>query len=155
MEGASYLYSQPITIADNYALMVFLNQIGPQHVSMLQDITVKEWLGGRSHKALNFPALAMLIPATKLRRLNIACVVGYYGNYWNSNRKQQPVEQKVARKVFRDCFPFLEAYGRSKGRMDAGVDVIEIAEENFRNSGKEVEKMHEGFRRELSKLLHT
>jgi hypothetical protein len=34
----------------------------------------------------------------------------------------------MARKVFRDCFIFLEAYGTANGSKDAGVDIIDLAD---------------------------
>jgi hypothetical protein len=33
----------------------------------------------------------------------------------------------MAKKVFRDCYIFLEAYGAANGNKNAGVDVIELA----------------------------
>lgn len=154
-EAATYLYAQPVILADNYALLSWLNQIGLKHIRMLRDITVLQWCGGRAHKSINFPALAMLTPATGLRRLNIACSIGYFSSYsWRGGRKQE-ISARVARKVFRDCYPFLEAFGRAKGDAAAGVELVEIDKDNFSHSNHAVEQDMESFRNELSRLLRT
>jgi hypothetical protein len=155
IEASSFLYSQPITLADNYAFLAFLSQIGPKHIKMLRDVTIKEWCGGRAHRSINFPALAMLAPVTELRRLSIACEVGSFGYYgWRSARRQE-IAHRVARKVFRDCYPFLEAFGRAKGDVVAGVELIEIDEQNFRSSSNDIEAEMQAFREELRRLLRT
>lgn len=153
-EAASFLYTQPIVVADNYALLALLNQIGPNHIKMLRDISIREWCGGRAHKSINFPAIAMLTPATELRRFNVACQVGYFGSYGWRGGKTQEIAHRVARKIFRDCYPFLEAYGKAKGDVTAGVDIIEINEKNFGWS-KDAEKELPVFKEELRRLLRT
>lgn len=154
-EAGSFLYSQPVTVADNYALLAWLNQIGPQHIKMLRELKINQWCGGRAHKSINFPALAMLTPATELRRLHIACSVGYFSSYGWRNGKKQDIAHRVARKVFRDCYPYLEAYGRVKGDMAAGVDLVEIDEYNFSHSSNDIEVEMGSFRNELRRLLRT
>ena len=39
-------------------------------------------------------------------------------------------QSALPKKLYRDCFVFLEAFGRSKGRRDAAVDVLAIPSEN-------------------------
>ena len=142
-------------MADNYAMLAWLNQIGSKHIKMVRDLTIRQWCGGRAHKSTNFPALAMLAPATELRRLNIACEIGYFSSWsWRGGRKQE-IAHRVARKVFRDCYPFLEAYGRAKNDATAGVGLIEIEEANFRGASVDIEGAMTSFRKELSRLLAT
>jgi hypothetical protein len=38
----------------------------------------------------------------------------------------------MAKKVFRDCYVFLEAYGAAQGNKDAGADVIKLADTSLR-----------------------
>jgi hypothetical protein len=154
-EAGSVLYSQPITVADNYALLAFLNQIRAKHVRMLRHVTIMQWCGGRAHKSINFPAIAMLSSATELRRLSIACKVGYFSTYSWGNGKKQEIAHRVARKIFRDCYPFLEAYGSVKGDPVAGVDLIEIDDSNFSDSAAAMEPQMQSFRDELRRLLRT
>ena len=142
-------------MADNYALLAWLNQIGSQHIKMLRDLTINQWCGGRAHKSINFPALAMLIPATGLRRLNIACTVGYFSSYGWRNGKKQEIAHRVARKVFRDCYPFLEAVGRAKGDMAAAVKLVVIDEHNFSQASGDTETELASFQKELRRLLST
>jgi hypothetical protein len=154
-EAGSFLYSQPFNLADNYALLAFLTQIGAAHIKMLRDITINQWCGGRAHKSINFPAINLLSPATELRRLNIACSIGYFSSYSWRNGRTQEIPHRVARKVFRDCYPFLETYGKAKGDMQAAVDMIEIDEYNFSHSTQEIKQNLESFRKELLRLLTT
>lgn len=154
-EAGSFLYSQPITVADNFALLAWLNQIGPQHIKMLRDLTINQWCQGRAHRSINFPALAMLTPATGLRRLNIACSIGYFSSYGWRTGKRQEIAHRVARKVFRDCYPFLEAIGRAKGDIAAAVELVEIDERNFSSASEDTEKELALFQKELRRLLST
>ena len=161
-EAASFLYSQPICVADNYTLLSFLNQIGPEYSSLLRDITIREWCAGRAHRSINFPAMTLLAYASDLRRLNIACAVGYFYSYSWRTGGSKPVGHRVARKIFRDCYPWLEAVGRAKGKLDAAVEVLEISDANFtqgfsrvNNSAESmsVEEHKSMFHGELRKLL--
>lgn len=154
-EAGSYLYTQHVTVADNYALLAWLTQIGPRHIKMLREITVNQWCGGRAHKSINFPAIAMLTPATQLQRLNIACSIGYFSSYsWRNGRKQE-IAHRVARKVFRDCYPFLEAYAQAKDDVDAAVDLVTIDQDNFSMASGNLEKEMDSFKKELGRLLRT
>jgi hypothetical protein len=160
-EAASFLYGQRIIVADNYALLSFLNQIGHQHTSMLRKISIKEWCSGRAHRSINFPAMTLLASATNLELLDIDCAMGYFSSYYG--RKKQSVPNRVARKAFRDCYPWFEAIGKVKGNADAAVDMIRVHESNFgrnytRGNDGEKPEMHEnleGFRKELRRLLNT
>ena len=167
-EAASFLYGQRIVVADNYALLSFLNQIGRRHMEMLHSITIKEWCGGRSHRSINFPAMTLLASAMHLERLIIDCSIGYFSSYAWRGGKSQELANRVARKVFRDCYPLLEAKVRSKGRIDAGVDLVTLADRNFigggwRQSGVEpgederrmMDENTEMYRAELQRLLRT
>jgi hypothetical protein len=161
-EAASFLYSQRIIVADNYALLSFLNQIGREYTAMLRFISVKEWCLGRAHRSINFPAMTLLAGATNLECLDIDCRLGYFSSSWGTGKKQL-VAHRVARKTFRDCYPWLEAIGKAKGKTDAGVEIIRIDEENFdghvwRAGGYQVPKIDEElevFRKELRRLLKT
>ncbi|KAF2416196.1 hypothetical protein EJ08DRAFT_703714 [Tothia fuscella] len=130
-EAASLLYSQPFVISDNYALLTFLNQIGPRHAEMLRNLTIKSWCDSRSHQAINFPAMAVLAYATNLERLNIACAVGYFRHYGWRTGKSVAIALKVARKIYRDCYPWLESIGRTKKDVTAGVALLEVSVDNF------------------------
>ena len=140
-------------MADNYALLAWLNQIGPQHIKMVRDLTIRQWCGGRAHKTINFAALAMLAPATELRRFNIDCQIGYFSSWGWRNGKKQEIPHRVARKVFRDCYPFLEAFGKAKGDMSAAVELIAIDQYNFNEGSQDLEVTMAMFKKELCRLL--
>lgn len=161
-EAAFLLYSRPIFVADNNALLTFLSQIGPRHSTLLKDITVGSWCDTRSHKSINFPAMALLAQTTNLERLDIASPIGYFS--YHSWRTGKPVEIaiKVARHVFRDCYPWLESVGRAKGDIFAAIYLLELSEQNFEQAlcttdaagrEKELEKQLEIYRKELERLL--
>jgi hypothetical protein len=159
-EAASFLYSQRFVVADNYALLTFLNQIGPQHASMLRELTIQSWCSSRSHKSINYPAMCLLSTSTSLESLNIDCSVGYFRDYgWRRNtRKTTECAVRVARKVFRDCHPWLQAVGRAKGNITAGVDMIKIhAKKNFEdiNGGPGLDVQMDLFKKELRRLLRA
>lgn len=156
-EAGSYLYSQRMSFSDNYALMAWLTQIGEQHIRMLKSVTIRAWCGGRAHKSINFPAIAMLAPAIGLRELNIDCSIGYFSSYSWRNGKTQEIPHRIARKVFRDCYPLLEAFGKANGGMDVSVKLVSIAESNFsmNHKGQSVKEQMEMFRKELGRLLQT
>jgi hypothetical protein len=158
-EAASFLYGQRISVADNYTLLSFLNQIGRQHTSMLREVSIKKWCSGRAHRSINFPAMTLLASATNLELLDIDCAFGYFSSYYG--RKKQSIPNRVARKAFRDCYPWFEAIGKEKGKADAAVEMIQIHESNFGRNysrGNDVEEPEmdenlEGFRQELRRLL--
>jgi hypothetical protein len=158
-EAASFLYSQHIVLADTYALLSFLNQIGTQNASVLREITIQGWCSSRSHKSINHPAMSMLATTTSLQKLNLDCNLGWFrSGYWRQNRKTTECAVRVARKVFRDCHPWLEAIGRAKCDVVAAVDMIHIdAEKNFEqggaNYGEDVQM--DLFKKELRRLLRA
>jgi hypothetical protein len=158
-EAASFLYTQRIVVADTYALLTFLNQIGPQNASMLRELTIQGWCSSRSHKSINYPAMSLLAIATNLEKLNIACSVGYfryYGGWRYSRGKTTECAVRVARKVYRDCHPWLEAVGRTRGDITAGIGMIAIDEEqNFEGKGHGVgmDVQMDLFAKELRRLL--
>lgn len=161
-ESAFLLYSQPIFVADNNALLTFLSQIGPRHSTLLRDITVGTWCDSRSHKSINFPAMALLAQSTNLERLKIASTIAYFNSLSWSTRKPVEIAVKVARHVFRDCYPWLESVGRAKGDIFAGIDVLELNEKIFGaairvDDGTEREEQTEKqfgiYRKELGRLL--
>jgi hypothetical protein len=156
-EAASFLYTQPITVADNYALLTFLNQIGPQHASMIREITITSWCFSRSHKSINYPAMSMLGAITNVERLNINCSVGYFRYYSWNRAKKIACAVRVARKIFRDCHPWLEAIGQAKGDVTAGIEMLAIdKKKNFDGSSDaSMNEQMDLFKKELSRLLRA
>ncbi|KAE9962558.1 hypothetical protein BLS_000178 [Venturia inaequalis] len=117
-EAIGILYSQPITLTDTYALHDFMVQIGPKHRALLRDVEVCEWGSGGAHGAMNFPAMATMADAVNLERIKLNV------NKWGSS--------ELALRVWRECYPFLEAFGRANGRKDAVVDILELYDSQFK-----------------------
>ena len=156
LNKAIYAETQPILYAgntfaveDTTAMHTFLAKIGPKNRGNIIDLTVKGWGYTKAHKALNHPALTMLVDAVNLRRLHLDCRIT-----WGC----QP--QRIAKQLYRDGFYWLEAVGTGKGKFDAAIDIIEITDEYLtrysfpdREFDLASDDLREKFRAELRRLL--
>ncbi|KAF2786296.1 hypothetical protein K505DRAFT_422514 [Melanomma pulvis-pyrius CBS 109.77] len=168
-EAAPMVYRQHLIFADAVALMAFAALLSPRTAKLIRHIEVRCWNLTRSRKSNPFTAMAMLAAkgVTNLEKFHINCAVGHY---WSrNNEKSTPVPKRVARKVYRDCFLWLEAVGRARemegGSRWAGVDVLEIAESNYdygrryyappseRTLDDDMDEANEMFKKELKRLL--
>ncbi|KAF2190252.1 hypothetical protein K469DRAFT_624877 [Zopfia rhizophila CBS 207.26] len=148
-EGREMLYSNEFKFGDTLALHSFVANIGPRAASLLTDLTLKTWQYSRCmHKAYNHAAFAAMMAATNIKQFKFDCYLGC---------SSEP--KSVARQVYRDGFPWLEAVGVAKGKIDAAVDLIEIRNDNFQGhywrsrSQADPEEDFEVFKAELRKLL--
>ncbi|KAF2437193.1 hypothetical protein EJ08DRAFT_602181 [Tothia fuscella] len=114
-EAIMYLYRNPIVCVDTQSLHSFLTLIGPKHRSLLRDVELAEWGYTATQKALNFPAISLLADAVKLERLSLKI-------------SPESSAVSIAKKIYRDCHIFLDAYGAAKGDRFAAVDIIDLAE---------------------------
>lgn len=115
-EGRDILYGNHFYLADTLAMHSFLVDLTPRGASLLKQITLICWGQGRGiHKAYNHAGFAALASATNLEKFKVH---GYRG--WSADSKS------VARTFYRDAFPWLEAVGAAKGKLDAAVDIIEV-----------------------------
>lgn len=152
-EQVMVLYSNDFYMADPYTLHTFVINLGARAASYLKRVTLVNWGSYRSQqKSYNHSCFAALVSATNLERLTIR------GNLYSVN----PVG--AARQIYRDGFPWLEAVGAAKGRVDAALDILEVSADNFLNWGErrtahvdeERDKRNaELFKEELSKLLNA
>lgn len=120
-EGRDILYANDFVAQDPLALHSFIVNIGPRAAGLIKTIALQSWGGRRGmHKAYNHSCFAVLVSATNIQEFKI-----------NGNLYSRGGAKWVARQVYRDAFPWLEAVGAAKGRADAAVDMITIAQENF------------------------
>jgi hypothetical protein len=57
--------------------------------------------------------------------------MGYFYSYsWRGGREQM-VPKRVARKVYRECYDWLEVVGGAKADVSKSVEVLRLSEENF------------------------
>lgn len=148
-EGRDILYGNYFKLADPITMHSFLVDIGPRAAKWLKSVTLLScgpWRG--MQKGYNHSSFAMLAQATNLQKFRIDGAMSWGNSKW------------TARQVYRDGFPWLEAVGVEKGRLDAAIDLIEMADRNFdsgwRNRGSQTrthEESMEEFRGELRKLL--
>jgi hypothetical protein len=159
-EAAPFLYSGPIVAMDTYTLLNFMSQIGPRHAALLRDVTICMWCTSRAHRSMNFPAMSLFAAAVNIEHLRIP---GRLGWFWSSRSGKDEAAKRLARKVFRDCYPWMMAFGREKGDYTAAVDVIELGDWNFHrqyfqrtlddNEANALKADKETYRTELRRLL--
>lgn len=149
-EGREILYGNSMRLLDPLALHSFMVNIGPRAASLVKDVTLCSWGGWRGmHKAYNHASFAAMVSATNIEKFKL--------DGWLMC-KNEP--KYVARQLYRDGFPWLEAVGSAKGGMEAAVKLIEVAPVNFqmrywqrRDETRDYESDMEKFRAELVKLL--
>ena len=156
LNQAIHAESQPILYAgntfaveDTTAMHAFLAKIGPKNRATITDLRIKGWGYTKAHKALNHPALTMLVDAVNLEHLHLDCQIGWGGG-----------PKKIAKQLYRDGFYWLEAVGTGKRKCDAAVEIIEIANEYLTRNiyfgvGRDPkpDELMEEFRAELRRLL--
>lgn len=109
--------------------MSFMSECTPQAAALIRHIKVKDWLQTRSHKNVGFLAISLLAAkgCVNLESLKIAGSLGYFHtNSWASDQRSIPMHERVARKVYREFYPWLEAVGRVSGNMYEGLAVLNI-----------------------------
>ncbi|OCL05464.1 hypothetical protein AOQ84DRAFT_366620 [Glonium stellatum] len=145
-EAQPVLYSNTFMLEDTTALHAFMASLSPKTRGLLETISIHGWGYTKAHKALNHPGLTMLADAVNLRQLHFDTRIAYGGD-----------PKRVARQIYRDGFHWLEAVGLAKGRKDAAVELIEVAETNWDRSRRRLEgpaqHNQEAFRDELRKRL--
>jgi hypothetical protein len=143
-EARNILYENEFKLADPLALHSFIVDIGSQAAKLLTHVTLCSRIYGRSmQKGYNHSAFSMLASATNIKKLRIESL---------TNWRDAP--SWAARQFYRDGFPWLEAVGAAKGKLDAALDLLELCspDDNCRNADyEEVEP----FKRELVKLLRA
>ncbi|KAF2704989.1 hypothetical protein K504DRAFT_494372 [Pleomassaria siparia CBS 279.74] len=172
-EAAPMVYGQRLVFADTVALMSFASMLSPRTAKLIRHIEVCSWNLTRSRKSIPFTAMAILAAkgVTDLETLSISCEIGWFSSWSRNDNRCTPVPKRVARKVYRDCFLWLEAVGREsllKGESRwKGVDALVISEDNMgisrrrhappgetaKEAQEELNKADEMFRKELKRLL--
>lgn len=147
-EGRDILYGNEFKLDNTMALHSFMVDISPRTASLLTHVTLRSWDMGRGvHKAYNHACFSMLMSATNIQELTIEGPISYRYN-----------PKGIASQLYRDGFPWLEAVGIAKGRVDAAVGLVQITQstlsrgrQNYRLD--DFEKDHKEFSDELSRLL--
>ncbi|KAF2438461.1 hypothetical protein P171DRAFT_491129 [Karstenula rhodostoma CBS 690.94] len=161
-EAREILYDHEFWIKDTLALHSFLVDLGPRAAGYLKNVTLGEWGFGRGvHKAYNHACFTALSAALNLEHFTFHGILS-----WSQTPKAG------ATIFYRDAFPWLEAVGAAKGKVDAALDVIDIMvpdsgsihsytwggrrrhANRVRPFYRQYDQM-EGFRRELSKFLNA
>ena len=150
-ESRGILYGNEFKLLDPLAMHSFLVDCGPRAALLLKKVTLLRWSAYRGmHKGYNHSAFALLASATNLTQFRFE---GYLAC--------RSLPKWVARQIYRDAFPWLEAVGAAKGQADAAVTLVEVSRRNFQSSWynrRETSDTNpardlQQFRDELSKLL--
>jgi hypothetical protein len=126
-DAGDLLYSHHFYAEDPLTLHSFMVDICPRVAARLKHIDLMNWVHARGHKSYNHTCFTALMPAINLVSFNTH---GYL--------RCGESAKHIAIQMYRDAFPWLEAVGRAKGRIDAGVDVFNIscAESYHRRDGE-------------------
>jgi hypothetical protein len=119
-EGRDILYNNEFVFADTSVLYHFMLNISPAGAKQLKHLRIMQWNHGRGMKPYNNACFAVLGQATNLQTLHLDELDGY---------ARKP--QAAAAQMYRDAFPWFEAIGAAKGKVDAGVDLLQIDPEVF------------------------
>jgi hypothetical protein len=115
-----YLYSNDFTIADTFTLHTFITNLGPRCASYLKHITLVNWASDRStNRGYNHSCFSALVSATNLEGLAILGKMGTSG------------PSRAAKEIYKNAYPWLEAVGMAKGKIDAAVDMLEVSVSNL------------------------
>lgn len=166
-EAAPMFYSQHLIFADTDALFSFAARLSPRTARLLRHIEICIWTSTRTRKNRGYAAMAMLAAkgVTELETLHINCTMGYFHSYsWRNSRKEQAIPKRVARKVYRECYDWLEVMGGTHGDYARGVEVLRVRDDNLEGwlnsdksgNGTQDEKMEAGlkmYRKELLRLV--
>jgi hypothetical protein len=106
-EGREVLYGQNIAFIDPAALQTFATAVGPENISFLRRVALKDTKYGKSHRVLLRPALNYLGPAQNLRELLLSIHPNDVPHSARSGRE-------VALSVFAQCFDLLETWVRAE-----------------------------------------
>lgn len=137
-ETAPLLYHQRFVFRDGMALIGFMSECTPRAGGLIRNIEILQWLKTRSRKNIGFLAISLLAAkgCVNLNSLEVADALGWFHTYGGlgSERKNQAIHDRVARKVYSDFYPWLEAVGRASGNMYKGLSVLDIGVATWQRS---------------------
>jgi hypothetical protein len=119
-EGCDILYGNEFIFTNSFALYSFLLNLGPVGSKHLKHLRIMGWSYSRTMKGYNHSCFAVLVWATNLETLCLDNTPGYHRN-----------ANGMASQLYRDAFPWFEAVGAAKGKIDAGVHILQIASDAF------------------------
>lgn len=154
-EALGYLYNRnEFFFQDPFALHTFIVNIGHRLAPLLKDITIVNWITSGAFKPYSHCCFTALLLAPNLESLKI---LGNLNVAWNGDGPTG-----IARQVYENAFPWIEAVGAAKGKYDAALDILHIAPFNFTykieypktwDEAKNTEKFQDELRKYLNR--HT
>jgi hypothetical protein len=114
-EAREILYNNQFVFANSFAVYNFLINLGPDAAKQLKHVRIMGWGFGRAMKGYNHSCFAVLLWASNIETLHLDRMPGY-----------SRCSESAAHQLYRDAFPWFEAVGVAKGKVDAGVDVLEF-----------------------------
>jgi hypothetical protein len=137
-ESHSILYANEFVFPNGFALYNFMLNLGPSGAKYLKKLRLLHWDYSRTMKTYNHSCFAVLVWATNLAKLS--------------------VPTNSASQLYRDAFPWMEAVGAAKGKVDAALDALSINGDSLERSSWNTRavsapKSLEAFRARLEVLL--
>jgi hypothetical protein len=148
-ESVDMLYSNEFIFADSAALYSFLINLGPASSKHLKTIRLIKWGSSLASKACNHSCFAVLVWATNLTTFHMEA---------RPCRSWRATPKRDAEQLYRNAFPWLEAFGAAKGKPDAAVEILRLGNKFFMGGYSpgeflSQEEIIEKFQATLSKLL--
>jgi hypothetical protein len=122
-EGLGFLYNRNMFfLQDPYALHTFIVNIGPRMAQKLRDLTVVTWNDDGRYKGYSHSCFTALLFATSIESLRLEM---------RNMRWEQFERRELARTIYENAFPWLEAVGSAKGNFDAALDILQVDPSTF------------------------
>jgi hypothetical protein len=149
-ESCDILYGNEFIFSDSFALYSFLINLGPSCLKRLKHLRIIEWAYGRGMKGYNHSCFAALVWATNIETFHL-----------DSLTCRSDDAKGAATQFYRNAFPWLEAIGVAKEKVDFGADVLQLSldwlDHNYHphlsQRAVSCEEKRDQFREQLSKLL--
>lgn len=136
-EAGSLLFQQRFIFLDSMALMNFMSECTPQAAAFIRHIEVLDWVQTRSRKNIGYLAISILAAkgTVNLESFVISGSLGRFMQFaWREPSRMMDIHDRVARKVYKDFYPWLEMLGRAKGNMYEGLKVLDIGDATWHTS---------------------
>jgi hypothetical protein len=178
-EAAPVLYGQPLIFSSTAPFVSFIGQLSPRLGPLLRSLEILYWRSTRADRRMN--ALGMELLAAKqafnIQKLYLNCSVTHFTSAgWRQPKLANSIPKRLARRVYQECHPWLEAVGEHRMAEKAatlearlvGVNILEVSEKDFEHyvnrdrasyetavDAVELENGRDEYKLELRKLLRS
>lgn len=119
-EARDILYGNQFIFANSFALYCFFINLGPGACKYVKSLRLLGWGYSCAQKQFNHACFSAMTSATNIEKFQIDPSHGCYRAKWGG-----------AEQLYRDAFPWMEAFGAAKGKPDAVVDILHFGQKFF------------------------